>query len=509
MQMTGNNPVFKKDSVNLSERRIMKGKTGIFIVIAVSLLSGCAQKEKLKADTAVEKTFEEVSVHDPSVVDGGDGYYYIFGSHLAVAKTDDLINWTYVNRGIKNENEVIPNVYSEMKEAFEWSHSNTFWAPDVIRLKDGKYHMYYCNCQGDSPLSCLGTAISDSVEGPYVNQGIMLKSGMSPDQPSENGRLYQSADDPNVVDPVVFYDQEERLWMIYGSYSGGIFVKEMDPESGLPLEPGYGKKLLGGDHLRIEAPYVIYNPDTGYYYMFLSFGGLDSDGGYNIRVCRSSTPDGPYLDSMGQDMIDCKGPAGSVFSDASAALYGTKLMGCYKFLWSEGEEGENRNGYLSPGHNSCLYQKDTGKYFLIYHTRFENRGEEHEVRVHQMFFNEEGWPVIAPYRYTGETAGTYTKEEIAGTYKFINHGRDISPEIRESILIELKKNGKIGGDAEGTWELADGNKISLTINEDTYQGIILKQWDEDGKKYVMTFTALNEETGISVWGSGLNALKEQ
>ena len=120
----------------------MKGKTGIFIVIAVSLLSGCAQKEKLKADTAVEKTFEEVSVHDPSVVDGGDGYYYIFGSHLAVAKTDDLINWTYVNRGIKNENEVIPNVYSEMKEAFEWSHSNTFWAPDVIRLKEGKYHMY-------------------------------------------------------------------------------------------------------------------------------------------------------------------------------------------------------------------------------------------------------------------------------------------------------------------------------------------------------------------------------
>lgn len=295
------------------------------------------------------------------------------------------------------------------------------------------------------------------------------------------------------------------LWFLFR----GIFVKEMDPESGLPLEPGYGKKLLGGDHLRIEAPYVIYNPDTGYYYMFLSFGGLDSDGGYNIRVCRSSTPDGPYLDSMGQDMIDCKGPAGSVFSDASAALYGTKLMGCYKFLWSEGEEGENRNGYLSPGHNSCLYQKDTGKYFLIYHTRFENRGEEHEVRVHQMFFNEEGWPVIAPYRYTGETAGTYTKEETAGTYKFINHGRDISPEIRESILIELKKNGKIGGDAEGTWELADGNKISLTINEDTYQGIILKQWDEDGKKYVMTFTALNEETGISVWGSGLNALKEQ
>lgn len=113
--------------------------------------------------------------------------------------------------------------------------------------------------------------------------------------------------------------------------------------------------------------------------MFLSFGGLDSDGGYNIRVCRSENPSGPYVDSMGQDMKDCKGPAGSAFSDATAELYGTKLMGGYKFTWKEGEEGEDRKGYLSPGHNSCLYQEETGKYFIIYHTRFENSGETHEV----------------------------------------------------------------------------------------------------------------------------------
>ena len=193
--------------------------------------------------------------------------------------------------------------------------------------------------------------------------------------------------------------------------------------------------------------------------------------------------------------------------DLRAALYGTKLMGCYKFLWSEGEEGEKRKGYLSPGHNSCLYQEETGKYFIIYHTRFENSGEEHQVRVHQMFFNEDGWPVITPYRYTGETMGAYTKEDVAGTYKYINHGRDISPKIRESIRIELKKDGKIAGELEGTWELADDHKITLTVDGDTYQGVVLRQWDEDGKKYVMTFTALNAATGISVWGSGLGAVE--
>ncbi|MDD3278678.1 MAG: glycoside hydrolase family 43 protein [Lachnospiraceae bacterium] len=489
----------------------MKKKQMVLTFLAAAgsalALGGCQKKENLKSSLPVEKTFEEVSVHDPSVVQGEDGSYYIFGSHLAVAKTDDLMNWTYVNQGVKNSNTVIPDVLTAMKEAFDWSHSNTFWAPDVVQLEDGSYKLYYCNCEGSSPLSCLGTAVSDSIAGPYTNEGLMLKSGMDASEADEDGNLYQATTDPNVVDPNTFYDKDGRLWMVYGSYSGGIFIKEMDPGTGDPLESGYGKKLLGGNHLRIEGPYIIYNPDTDYYYLFLSFGGLDSDGGYNIRVCRSKTPDGPYEDSLGNEMTDCKGPSGTTFSDATAEQYGTKLMGNYKFLWQEGEEGENRKGYLSSGHNSCLYQEDTGKYFIIYHTRFESMGEEHQVRVHQMFFNEEGWPVIAPYRYTEESLEKVEKSDVATTYKLINHGRAISAEINESQNIQLKSGGQVTGAVDGTWELKGDNEISLTIEGDTYDGYFLKQWDEDGLKNVMTFTALCEETGVAVWGSGVYAVE--
>ena len=240
--------------------------------------------------------------------------------------------------------------------------------------------------------------------------------------------------------------------------------------------------------------------------MFLSFGGLDSDGGYNIRVCRSETPDGPYYDSMGNDMIDCKGPANSTFSDVTAQQYGTKLMGGYKFLWQEGESGEDRKGYLSPGHNSCLYDEESGKYFIIYHTRFEKSGEEHQVRVHQMFFNDDGWPVIAPYRYTGETIGAYDDSEVVGSYKWIDHGREITPEMQTSCNVELKKNGKITGDVTGTWSRSGDHDITLEVDGKTYSGVLLRQWDEDGQKDVMTFTAVCAETGTAIWGSGLAAL---
>ena len=81
--------------------------------------------------------------------------------------------------------------------------------------------------------------------------------------------------------------------------------------------------------------------------------------------------------------------------------------------------------------------------------------------------------------------------------------------MSESQEIILASNGKIKGtEKEGTWKTGSDCKIELEIDGKTYKGVYLKQWDEDGKKYVLTFTALNSETGISIWGSGLNAIEE-
>ena len=64
--------------------------------------------------------FTNVSVHDPSVIKVG-GEFYVFGSHLAAARTTDLMNWTLVADGVSNTNPLIPNVTIELQTTFAWS----------------------------------------------------------------------------------------------------------------------------------------------------------------------------------------------------------------------------------------------------------------------------------------------------------------------------------------------------------------------------------------------------
>ena len=454
-------------------------------------------------------TFKNASVHDPSVVKAGDTFY-VFGSHLASAKTKDLMNWEQLTSSVSATNPLFlngaNNVFTELAETFSWAQSNTLWAADVRQLADGKFYMYYNACKGDSPRSALGIAVADRIEGPYVDKGIILRSGMW-GQASHDGTVYDAMKHPNAVDPHVFSDNAGRLWMIYGSYSGGIFIMQMNPTNGMPLPgQGYGKHLMGGNHSRIEGAFVMYSPATSHYYMFTSFGGLDANGGYNMRVARSLNPDGPYLDAQGNDMAKVKAdPTKALFDDASIAPYGVKLMGNFLFERKLGEPGTGiGSGYVSPGHNSAYVDAATGKHFLVFHARFPERGEQHEVRVHQMFMNADGWPVVAPHRYAKETATAVRREFVVGDYLFVNHGKDISAAVKKSQLVTLGADGTVKGAATGSWTLQGANGVELRLagSASPYKGVFLSQWDETSKSYVMTLSALSRE-GVAVAGSRL------
>ena len=99
---------------------------------------------------------------------------------------------------------------------------------------------------------------------------------------------FNNIDWPNCIDPAVFYDADGKMWMVYGSWSGGIFLLELDEETGYPIHPEtdeadnvnkyYGKRLCGGGHNSIEGQYIQYDEKSGYYYLLVSYGGLNRDG---------------------------------------------------------------------------------------------------------------------------------------------------------------------------------------------------------------------------------------
>ncbi|WP_377155018.1 glycoside hydrolase family 43 protein [Roseateles sp. UC29_93] len=461
------------------------------------------------APTQTPVLFTEVSVHDPSVI-RADGSFYIFGSHLGAAKTSDLMNWTSVADGVNNANPLFNQVTTALADTFAWAQVTDLWAPDVARLDDGKYRMYYCACKGDSPRSALGVAIADAVQGPYVNQQILLKSGQW-GLPSEDGTIYDATVHPNVVDPQVFKDAAGRLWMVYGSYSGGLFILELDRTSGLPLAgQGYGKHLMGGNHARIEGAYVLYSPASQYYYLFCSFGGLDANGGYNLRVSRSRLPDGPYVDGRGTDMATVKGAAGTLFDDASITPHGQKLMGGHQWALASGETG-TAPGYVSPGHNSAYLDAATGQFFLIFHTRFPGTGELHQVRVHEMFLNADDWLVAAPFRYAPlslavpAVTATVGAADAVGGYQLINHGLDITATSKTSVAIRLAGDGTVSGGATGTWTHQGNNRVSVVLNGSgtaggTFAGVLSRQWNTKAGAFVVTFTA-QSSGGVSLWAA--------
>ena len=136
--------------------------------------------------------------------------------------------------------------------------------------------------------------------------------------------------------------------MVYGSFFGGIYIKELFNEGenvGLPKESGFGKKIWNGYNEGPEGPYIFYNEETDYYYLMASHGSLSQN--YNMRVLKSKNPDGPYLDTRNRD-------------GASMSNSGVKLAGNFQF--------ENSRGLAALGHNSVI--KVDGKYIVVYHTRF-------------------------------------------------------------------------------------------------------------------------------------------
>lgn len=422
------------------------------------------------------------------------------------------------------------------------------WAPDVIyNKKMGKWCMYM-SVNGDNWCSSIVCLTSDNIEGPWSYQGPVVMSGFS-------GKFkhvgYDAADDwkhtdlaiatgatslperykvttsdnwgnywPNCIDPCVFYDDDNNLWMTYGSWSGGIYILRLNEDNGLrdyqytfsyeidgrettpgsyskacTSDPYFGKKIAGGYYVSGEASYIQKIGDN--YFLFMSYGGLTSDGGYQMRIFRSNKPEGPYADCKGVSAL-FKSYRLNYGKDANDNR-GVLLMGGYH--WDTMPVAE-----LAQGHNSA-FTDDKGRSFVVYHTRFNDGTEGHQVRVHQLWLNDEGWIMAAPFEFDGETItdrDIATKEsiddsEIAGDYQLIRHRyyqNVAAKECQTAINIHLDPDGTVSGGETGKWERKEGTDyITLTIGNTVYRGILVRQTVDYTDIPAVCISALSSSSG--------------
>lgn len=515
--------------------------------------------------------------------------YYIYGSHLGRGKTTAAENyqeWTVFKAGEENAtatNSLFCNLSGTLVnyadaytthavtsvkdhagktvtfgnfDAHGWQKKgNTVkgmqWAPDVIYNKTMKKWCMYMSLNGDNWASSIVCFTSDNVEGPWKYQGPVVFSGFL-GKYAHNG--YAAADDwkntdftiatgetslperynvgdkwgsfwPNCIDPCVFYDDQDNLWMSYGSWSGGIFLLRLDKSNGLrdytytyPYEvngkaatsaaasanttsdPYFGKKIAGGYYVSGEASYV--EKIGSHYFLFMSYGELVSTGGYQMRVFRSDNPEGPYVDCNGTSAVFNRYLMN--YSATAVDNRGVLLFGGYKWDPMSGAE-------IAQGHNSAFTDKE-GRSFVVYHSRFTNKGEGHEVRVHQLFLNDEGWIMAAPFEFDGETItnndiatkASIADTEIAGDYQFLRHeyGQNTEAKAYETpVNIRLNADGTISGAENGTWERTAGTDyIALTIDDVVYRGVLVRQTIDYTNIPAIAIAALSSSSGSTTLG---------
>ncbi len=231
----------------------------------------------------------EPYIHDPSTIVQSDGKYYTFGTGGGGLMSDD--GYTWHSGAVRTGGGV---------------------APDIIKIGDRYYVSYAVGGGGmsgghASNVKMMWTKTLDpkSPDFGYHDLGVVASS---------NG-----IEDCDAIDPAFLY-AKGHLWLSYGTYFGFIRIVELDPKTGLRVA---GNKPVNVS-IDMEATDMMYR--DGWYYL-LGTHGTCCDGAnstYNIRVGRSRSLLGPYVDNMGIPLL--KG-GGKLVAAASGRHYGPGHFG--------------------------------------------------------------------------------------------------------------------------------------------------------------------------------------
>ena len=274
---------------HISTRNILFNITSLAVhccvmLITVVMLASCQSTTALKPEVLELKG--SLRAHDPVIIRQADTYYvFTTGGRpgrgfIPIKCSKDLINW-----------ERCGNVFEELPEwaPVEVPGTRGIWAPD-ISFYNGKYHIYYSVSTFGKNTSAIGLVTNKTLdpEDPdykWVDQGLVVKST-------------SGQDDWNAIDANLVVQDENNIWLCWGSFWSGIKMMRIDPGTGklssedtklysLASRPRVDEHQTPPIEGALEAPFIVRNGD--YWYLFVSFDfccrGAKST--YNVVVGRS------------------------------------------------------------------------------------------------------------------------------------------------------------------------------------------------------------------------------
>jgi arabinan endo-1,5-alpha-L-arabinosidase len=293
-----------------SKRRIVAALMLTIALILTSVIPASAATWNLTGDTYV---------HDPAYIKEGNTHWvFSTGSGLQVLYSTNGTNYV----------RSLPIFTSEPSwwDTYVPNHPNLdVWAPDIFYY-NGTYYLYYSISTFGSKVSAIGLVTTNSISGGvWTDRGLVINSTQSSNY--------------NAIDPNIAQDANGNLWMVFGSWSNGIYITAISKTTMKPTGSAYRIATRSGG---IEGANLVYNSSTGYYYLFVSIGvccqGLSST--YKIAVGRSTSVLGPYYAKDGTDMKD--GGATVIDSGNSAwvgpggeDVYGTNVIARHAYSVAE------------------------------------------------------------------------------------------------------------------------------------------------------------------------------
>ena len=297
--------------------------------------------------------------HDPSTMIKDGNRYYIFRTSQGMMGkySTDLRNWTY-------SGQVFPGNPPAWTTNAVSGFAGFFWAPDVAYF-NGRYNLYYSCSKWGTIDSAIGLVTSLSLQSPtWTDQGKVIQS----DAISEAG-TNTDLTSYNCIDPSILVDINGTVWMSFGSYSDGILVMQLDPLTGKRIttnSPITKVANNGATFFSNTTEGSCLYQRGGYYYLFLNFGGCCSgiDSTYNIRVGRSTSVTGPFLDKSGASMLHGGG---------------TMLL-------------ESTGRFIGPGHAAIM--NDNGTNWFTYHYYDGNDSGNAKLGLNRLYWSADDWPVL-------------------------------------------------------------------------------------------------------------------